>query len=131
MNTKLDKIFTEISAGELVDKITILEIKKIKITNEKKLIEINKELISLKVTFNKFIPDDTIIKNYIEDLKKVNSQLWDIEDGKRNAEKKQSFDEEFINLARSVYQINDERAEIKLKINQALGSNIKEVKSYE
>jgi|TARA_B110000438_G_scaffold282952_1_gene310473 hypothetical protein len=131
MNTKLDKIFTEISAGELVDKITILEIKKIKITNEKKLIEINKELISLKVTFNKFIPDDTIIKNYIEDLKKVNSQLWDIEDGKRNAEKKQSFDEEFINLARSVYKINDERAEIKLKINQALGSNIKEVKSYE
>ena len=131
MNTKLDKIFTEISAGELVDKITILEIKKIKITNEKKLIEINKELISLKVTFNKFIPDDTIIKNYIEDLKKVNSQLWDIEDGKRNAEKKQSFGEEFINLARSVYKINDERAEIKLKINQALGSNIKEVKSYE
>jgi len=130
MNTKLDKIFTEISAGELVDKITILEIKKIKITNEKKLIEINKELISLKVTFNKFIPDDTIIKNYIEDLKKVNSQLWDIEDGKRNAEKKQSFGEEFINLARSVYKINDERAEIKLKINQALGSNIKEVKSY-
>jgi len=131
MNTKLDKIFTEISAGELVDKITILEIKKIKITNEKKLIEINKELISLKVTFNKFIPDDTIIKNYIEDLKKVNSQLWDIEDGKRNAEKKQIFGEEFINLARSVYKINDERAEIKLKINQALGSNIKEVKSYE
>ena len=83
------------------------------------------------MTFNKFIPDDTIIKNYIEDLKKVNSQLWDIEDGKRNAEKKQSFGEEFINLARSVYKINDERAEIKLKINQALGSNIKEVKSYE
>ena len=130
MNTKLDKIFTEISAGELVDKITILEIKKIKITNEKKLIEINKELISLKVTFNKFIPDDTIIKNYIEDLKKINSRLWNIEDGKRNAEKKQSFGEEFINLARSVYKINDERAEIKLKINQALGSNIKEVKSY-
>jgi hypothetical protein len=131
MNTKLDKIYAEISAGELIDKITILEIKKAKINNKVKLIEINKELNTLNGTCSKAIPDISKIKSYIEELKKINFQLWDIEDSKRNAEKKQEFGKEFISLARNVYKINDVRAEIKLKINEALGSNIKEVKSYE
>ena len=121
----------EISAGELIDKITILNIKKEKITNNEKLVEIEKELKSLKDTFNKkIIPDDSLLE-LMEQLKKINLKLWDIEDGKRNAEKNKKFDERFIELARNVYKFNDERAEIKLKINNLLGSNIKEVKSYD
>ncbi len=131
MNTKLDKIFAEISAGELVDKITILEIKKENIKNTEKLSEINKELESLRKTFIKSIKSNPEIEGLIKDLKKINLQLWAIEDGKRLAEKNQSFGEDFIKLARDVYKINDLRANIKLKINLALGSNIKEVKSYE
>ncbi len=131
MNTKMEKIFAEISAGELVDKITILEIKKAKISNEKKLNDINKELESLKQTFKKFIPNESVIKNHIEQLKNINSKLWDIEDGKRELEKKQEFSEKFVELARNVYKFNDQRAKVKLEINKILGSNIKEVKSYE
>ena len=131
MGNKLDKILAEISAGELVDKITILEIKKENITNTEKLSEINKELESLRKTFIKSIKSNPEIEGLIKDLKKINLQLWAIEDGKRLAEKNQSFGEDFIKLARDVYKINDLRANIKLKINLALGSNIKEVKSYE
>jgi len=130
MNTKMEKIFAEISAGELVDKITILEIKKAKISNEKKLEDVNKELDSLKQTFKKFIPNDSDIKNHMDQLKDINSKLWDIEDGKRELEKKQDFSEKFVQLSRSVYKFNDQRAKIKLEINKTLGSNIKEVKSY-
>ena len=130
MNTKMEKIFAEISAGELVDKITILEIKKAKISNEKKLEDINKELESLNQTFKKFIPDDSVIKNHMDQLRNINSKLWDIEDGKRELEKKQDFSEKFVELARSVYKFNDQRAKIKSEINRTLGSNIKEVKSY-
>ena len=79
----------------------------------------------------KFIPDLNKIKTYIDELKKINLKLWDIEDGKRAAEKNKKFDEKFIELARNVYKFNDERAKIKLSINNALGSNIKEVKSYD
>ena len=131
MNTKLGKILAEISAGELIDKITILEIKKEKITNKEKLVEIEKELKSLNLTLNKFIPDLKNISNYKNQLKQINIKLWDIEDGKRLAEKNNKFGDEFIKLARNVYKFNDERAKIKLAINNALGSNIKEVKSYE
>ena len=131
MNTKLDKILTEISAGELIDKITILEIKKEKITNKDKLIEIEKELLSLDDTMKKFIPNNSQISKFKNNLKDINLQLWDIEDGKRSAEKNNDFGEKFIELARKVYKFNDERAKIKLAINNALGSNIKEVKSYE
>ena len=131
MNTKLNKILAEISAGELVDKITILEIKKEKITNKDKLIEIEKELLSLNDTMKKFIPDNSQISKFKNNLKDINLQLWDIEDGKRSAEKNNDFGEKFIELARKVYKSNDERAKIKLAINNALGSNIKEVKSYE
>ena len=131
MNTKLNKILAEISAGELIDKITILEIKKVKIVNKDKLIEIEKELFSLNETMKKFIPDHSKISKFKDNLKEINLKLWDIEDGKRSAEKNKEFGKEFIELARNVYKFNDERAKIKLAINNALGSNIKEVKSYE
>ena len=127
----MDKILAEISAGELIDKITILEIKKEKISNTEKLVEVNKELVSLNKTLKKSINDESKILNFKNDLKNINLKLWDIEDGKRSAEKNSQFDEKFIKLARSVYKFNDERAKIKLAINNALGSNIKEVKSYE
>ncbi len=127
----MDKILAEISAGELIDKITILEIKKEKISNKKKLIEVDKELISLNETLKKSINDENKILSFKNDLKNINLKLWDIEDGKRSAEKSNKFDEKFIQLARNVYKFNDERAKIKLEINNALGSNIKEVKSYE
>ena len=131
MSNKMDKILAEISAGELIDKITILEIKREKISNKEKLIEVNKELISLNETFKKSINNESKILNFKNDLKNINLKLWDIEDGKRSAEKNNKFDEKFIQLARNVYKFNDERAKIKLAINNALGSNIKEVKSYE
>ena len=131
MSNKMDKILAEISAGELIDKITILEIKKEKISNKEKLVEVNKELISLNETLKKSIKDESKILSFKNDLKNINLKLWDIEDGKRSAEKNGQFDEKFIELARSVYKFNDERAKIKLAINNALGSNIKEVKSYE
>ena len=130
MSNKIDKILAEISAGELFDKITILEIKKAKISKKEKLIEINKELSSLNESVKKFIPDQSSISKHINDLKDINLKLWDIEDGKRAAEKNKKFDEKFIELARNVYKFNDERAKIKLEINNTLGSNIKEVKSY-
>jgi hypothetical protein len=131
MSNKLDIILAEISAGELIDKITILEIKKIKISNKEKLKDIEKELSSLNGTMKKSIPDQNLIKDLIVKLKEINLKLWDIEDGKRAAEKENSFGEKFIELARNVYKFNDERAKIKLAINNTLGSNIKEVKSYE
>ena len=131
MINKLDKILAEISAGELFDKITILEIKKVKISNKEKLVAIEKELKSLQETVKKFIPNQDNISKHINDLKAINLKLWDIEDGKRKAEKNKDFGERFVELARNVYKFNDERAKIKLAINIALGSNIKEVKSYE
>ena len=130
MNTKLDKILAEISAGELIDKITILEIKKDKITDQTKLTEIDKELDSLNTTMNNSIKDKSKISILRDQLKDLNLKLWDIENEKRLAEKKNDFGPKFIELARNVYKFNDERAKIKLKINQTLGSNIKEVKSH-
>ena len=131
MSNKLDKILAEISAGELFDKITILEIKKARISDKQKLIDVEKELLSLYKTVQKFIPDQSNVSRYISELKEINLKLWDIEDGKRAAEKEKKFDDKFIELARNVYKLNDERAKIKLAINKVLGSNIKEVKSYE
>ena len=131
MSKKMDKILAEISAGELIDKITILEIKKEKINNKEKLVEVNKELISLNETLKRSINDESKITIFKNNLKNINLNLWKIEYGKRSAEKNNQFDEKFIELARNVYKFNDERAKIKLAINNALGSNIKEVKSYE
>ena len=131
MSSKMDKILAEISVGELIDKITILEIKKEKILTKEKLDDVNKELKSLNESMKKYIPNQEEILGYKNDLKNIKAKLWEIEDGKRLAEKNKKFDEKFIELARNVYKFNDERANIKLAINKALGSNIKEVKSYE
>ena len=130
MNNKLDKILAEISGGELIDKITILEIKKEKIEDSNKLIDVEKELSSLRNTYKKSIIDESRIKLLIEELKSINIELWDIENAKRIAEKKKNFDKNFIELSRNVYKKNDERSKIKLEINKILGSNIKEVKSH-
>ena len=127
----MDKILAEISAGELFDKITILEIKKTKIFNKEKLNSVEKELLSLNETVKKYIPNQSNISKYIKDLKSINLKLWDIENGKRAAEKNKNFNGKFIELSRNVYKFNDERAKIKLTINNILGSNIKEVKSHE
>ena len=132
MDNKLGKILTEISAGELFDKISILEIKKTKIQDINKLKDISKELKSLNETIkqhglNKI---ERELKNLIEELNDINLDLWNIEDGKRLAEKKNDFGENFIKLARNVYIKNDVRAKIKLQINKLLGSNIKEIKSH-
>tara|TARA_Y200000002_G_scaffold227828_1_gene188088 strand:+ start:232 stop:627 length:396 start_codon:yes stop_codon:yes gene_type:complete len=131
MSNKLDKILAEISAGELIDKITILEIKKKKISDKTKLSNVEKELQSLKQTLEKFIPNKSIIVSSIDELMTINSKLWDLENAKRAAEKKGEFGEKFIKDARNVYKLNDERAKVKLSINNTLGSNIKEVKSHE
>ena len=130
MNNKLNKILVEISAGELIDKITILEIKNIKINDSEKLKNVEKELSSLNDILEKTIPELSKIQMLIEKLKSINLKLWDIENGKRLSERKNEFGEKFIELSRSVYKNNDERAKIKLEINNILGSNIKEVKSH-
>ena len=98
MGEKMDKILAEISAGELIDKITILEIKKEKISNKEKLVEVNKKLISLNETLKKSINDESKILSFKNDLKNINLKLWDIEDGKRSAEKNNKFDENLSNL---------------------------------
>ena len=126
MNKKFGKILAEISAGELIDKITILEIKLDKISDKVKTNDISKELHSLQETMQKHFPDQTEISNYMKSLKKINLRLWDIEDAKRLAEKNSDFGEKFIRLAREVYKFNDERAKVKLLINENFGSNIKE-----
>ena len=130
MENKLDKIVAEISAGELIDKITILEIKKKKISDKDKLFDVEKELQSLNQTMKKYILNDSKIIKYKNQLKEINSRLWDLENAKRAAEKKGEFGDKFINDARNVYKLNDERAASKLTINNVLGSNIKEVKSH-
>jgi hypothetical protein len=130
MDKKLNKIFAEISAGELIDKITILEIKQDKINDNNKLVDIKKELLSLNEALKKAIPHVSNISSLADELKVINLKLWDIENGKRLAEKNNEFGKEFIELARSVYKTNDVRSKIKLEINKLLGSNIKEVKSH-
>ena len=130
MSNKMDKILAEISVGELIDKITILEIKKSKISNKEKLLEVEKELLILNKTLKENITGFSQISNLRDRLKEINLTLWDIENGKRKAERENNFNEEFVKLARNVYKFNDERAKIKLEINNKLGSNIKEVKSF-
>ncbi len=126
-----NKIFAEISVGELLDKISILEIKQNNLKDEEKLKIVTKELSSLKETLNKDVKFTDEIQSLYNDLKNINSKLWDIEDGKRDCERRKEFGEEFIQLARSVYIENDNRAKIKNNINKLSGSNISEVKSYE
>ncbi len=130
MSNKSKKILTEISAGELLDKISILEIKLVKINDKESLLEINKEYNSLKETQNSNIKLTKNLENLIKELKEVNLKLWDIEDNKRICEKNKDFGKVFVDLSRNVYLNNDKRAQIKSEINKLLGSNIKEVKQY-
>ena len=130
MSNKSKKILTEISAGELLDKISILEIKLVKIIDKESLLEINKEYNSLKETQNSNIKLTKNVENLIKELKEVNLKLWDIEDNKRICEKNKDFGKVFVDLSRNVYLNNDKRAQIKSEINKLLGSNIKEVKQY-
>tara|TARA_B110000444_G_scaffold16235_1_gene13978 strand:+ start:121 stop:507 length:387 start_codon:yes stop_codon:yes gene_type:complete len=120
-----------VSVGELADKITILEIKKKKIADKKKLKRIINELIFLNDILKNEVKLNNLIKKEISSLKKINLKLWDIEDGKRNCEKNKNFGPTFIKLARDVYILNDKRAKIKFKINSLSGSDIVEVKSYD
>ena len=130
MSNKSKKILTEISAGELLDKITILEIKLVKINDKEGLLEINKEYNSLKETQDTNIKLTKNLENLINQLKEVNLKLWNIEDNKRICEKNKDFGKVFVDLSRNVYLNNDKRAKIKSEINKLLGSNIKEVKQY-
>ena len=130
MNTKIDKILAEISAGELMDKITILEIKKIKINDPEKQVIINKELNSLHSTYQTSLTPSLELQEQITKLKTINLKLWDIEEGKRECERQKDFGESFIKLARSVYIENDNRAKIKAEINRLTKSTISEVKSH-
>ena len=124
------KILSEISAGELLDKITILEIKIDKIKNEDDKKEVLKEYKSLKKIQEDNIEFNEEIKKLYNDLKQTNSKLWEIEDKLRIFEKQKKFDKDFIELARGVYFNNDDRSKIKLKINKLLKSNIREIKQY-
>ena len=124
------KILSEISAGELLDKITILEIKIDKIKNEDDKKEVLKEYKSLKKTQEENIKFNEEIKKLYDELKQTNSKLWEIEDKLRILEKEKKFDNDFIELARGVYFNNDDRSKIKLKINKILKSNIREIKQY-
>ena len=123
-------ISTPVSLGELVDKISILHIKNINIKDDQKLKLIREELELLNNTLNDHIKRDDI-KKYLDSLIEINSKLWVIEDDIRDCERNKSFDEKFIDLARSVYFNNDQRSEVKLDINKKFGSTIVEVKSYE
>ena len=126
----MNKILIEISVGELLDKISILEIKKEKIKDSEKLKFINDEYIILKNQLDQNVKSDGKLNNLFESLKGINSKLWVIEDEKRMCEKNLSFTENFIRLSRDVHFLNDDRAKIKLKINNYTGSKIKEIKEY-
>ena len=121
---------TPISLGELVDKISILVIKKKNISDSIKLEHVTKELDFLQKTLREYISEDKINK-FIQELININSKLWKIEDDIRECERKKIFDQTFIDLARSVYFTNDERAKVKNDINKTFGSELVEVKSYE
>ena len=119
-----------ISWGELFDKITILQIKLDKLTSKNALNNVGREFKQLHSILIKYFPNNIEAKQLEEELKQINQQLWDIEDNIRDKERKRSFDDEFIQLARSVYIINDERSRIKRKINDIFGSEFVEEKSY-
>ena len=123
-------INTPISLGELVDKISILIIKEKNITDETKLDHVKKELDFLQKTLMNYVQQEKV-NNYLENLININSKLWNIEDDIRECERKKIFDQSFIDLARSVYFTNDERAKVKNDINKNFGSELVEVKSYE
>ena len=126
----MNKILVEVSVGELLDKISILEIKKDRIKDSNKLKFINEEFEVLKSELEKNIKIDEKLAKFFTALKNVNSKLWIIEDEKRKCEKDSDFGENFIRLSRDVHFLNDKRAQIKLDINNHTGSKIKEIKEY-
>ena len=126
----MNKILVEISVGELLDKISILEIKKEKIVDSEKLKFINNEHSILKNQLDKNVKSDDKLNDLYQSLKEINSKLWVIEDDKRQCEKDKDFGEKFIKLSRDVHFLNDDRAKIKLEINNHTGSVIKEIKEY-
>ena len=126
----MNKIIVEVSVGELLDKISILEIKKEKIKDPEKLNFIANEHSILKDQVEKNVKSDDKLDQLFQNLKKINTELWVIEDDKRDCEKNKDFGEKFIKLSRDVHFLNDDRAKIKLEINNHTGSKIKEIKEY-
>ena len=126
----MNKILVEVSVGELLDKISILEIKKEKIKDSDNLIFINDEYLVLTKQLDENITLKDELKKLYEELKAINVKLWDIEDNKRMCEKNSDFGENFIKLSRDVHFLNDDRSKIKLAINNKTGSKIKEIKQY-
>ena len=126
----MNKIIVEVSIGELLDKISILEIKQEKIQDPEKLKFINNEHHILKIQLEKNIKTDEKLNSLYKSLKEINTKLWVIEDDKRQCEKDKNFGESFIKLSRDVHFLNDDRAKIKLEINNHTGSVIKEIKEY-
>ena len=126
----MNKIIVEVSIGELLDKISILEIKQEKIKDPEKLKFVNNEHSILKDQLKKNIKSDDKLNNLYQSLKEINAKLWIIEDDKRQCEKDKDFGEKFIKLSRDVHFLNDDRAKIKLKINNHTGSIIREIKEY-
>ena len=126
----MNKIIVEVSVGELLDKISILEIKQEKIKDSEKLKFINNEHSILKDQLEKNVKSDDKLNNLYQSIKEINAKLWVIEDDKRQCEKDKDFGEKFIKLSRDVHFLNDDRAKIKLEINNHTGSKIKEIKEY-
>ncbi len=126
----MNKIIIEVSIGELLDKISILEIKQIKIKDPQKLKFISNEHSILKNQLDNNVELSENLDRLFQSLKEINSKLWDIEDDKRQCEKEKDFGDKFIKLSRDVHFLNDDRAQIKLRINELTGSKIKEVKEY-
>ena len=126
----MNKIIVEVSVGELLDKISILEIKKEKIKDPDKLKFISNEHSILKDQLEKNVKSDDKLDKLFEDLKEINAKLWVIEDDKRDCEKNKDFGDKFIKLSRNVHFLNDDRAKIKLEMNNHTGSSIKEIKEY-
>ena len=127
----MNKILVEVSVGELLDKISILEIKKDKIKDKEKLKFINYEHKILNDQLNKNVGINNKLNDLFQSLKEINARLWIIEDDKRMCEKNSTFDEKFIKLSRDVHFLNDDRAKLKLQINELTGSVIKEIKEYQ
>ena len=126
----MNKILIEVSVGELLDKLTILEIKQEKIKDSEKLKYINDEYSVLKDELNKSVRTNPKLDELLNSLKKINEKLWVIEDDKRLCEKNSDFGEKFVKLSRDIHFLNDDRAKIKLEINNHTGSKIKEIKEY-
>ena len=126
----MNKILVEVSVGELLDRITILEIKKEKISNPESIKFIEKEYLILKEQLSKNIKSDKKLEEFFNNLKKINLKLWSIEDDKRMCEKNSDFGEKFIEFSREIHFLNDNRSKVKLEINKYTGSQIREIKQY-